>query len=109
MQLTVSSMYCIQVLILTVLGDPDKPKMPRGCYACDKCVAVFKNHDALVRHQEDHSLSESVPSQGNETDQGLSITEYKDGSIMRCTVCDLAFTTYGKFHIHMKSSQISGL
>ena len=60
-------------------GKPKKsgPKMPRGNYQCDKCVMVFTLHEALVRHQEAHKLSESSPSLGNETDQGFKLQEVK--------------------------------
>ena len=53
--------------------------MPRGNYQCDKCVMVFTLHEALVRHQEAHKLSESSPSLGNETDQGFKLQEVKVG------------------------------
>ena len=55
----------------------DGQKMPRGNYQCDKCVMVFTLHEALVRHQEAHKLSESSPSLGNETDQGFKLQEVK--------------------------------
>ena len=75
--------------------------MPRGSYNCDKCPSVFSNYTTLIRHQESHALSESVASQGNET-EGLKLSAHRDGAIMRCTTCDLAFTTVGVYQMHMK-------
>ena len=35
--------------------------MPKGNYQCDKCSLVFTFHDSLVKHQDAHKLSESLP------------------------------------------------
>ena len=73
-------MYLLYILQPCIAdGKPKKsgPKMPRGNYQCDKCVMVFTLHEALVRHQEAHKLSESSPSLGNETDQGFKLQEVK--------------------------------
>ena len=51
--------------------------MPKGHYQCDKCPTVFSVHASLIRHQEAHRLSESVPSLGNETEKGLKLQEIK--------------------------------
>ena len=53
------------------------PSMPKGNYQCEKCPVSFTTHGALVRHNSAHLLSESVPSTGNETDQGLILQEVK--------------------------------
>ena len=93
------------------------PSMPKGNYQCDKCPVSFTTHAALVRHHSAHLLSESVPSTGNETGQGLALQEVKvfntkffssfnlilqDGVIMRCTHCDIAFNMAGMYQHHMK-------
>ena len=74
--------------------DPNTPSMPNGQYQCDKCQAVFTMHSALLRHAEAHNLSESVGSKPGE--------EIRDGAIMKCTICDVAYTTSGMYQAHMK-------
>ena len=81
--------------------DPNTPAMPNGQYQCDKCQAVFTMHSALVRHEEAHNLSESLASQPGEESK-LSVQEMKAGAIMKCTVCDVAYTTFGMYQQHMK-------
>ena len=76
-------------------------KMPKGSYSCDKCPSVFTQHAALVRHQGNHALSESIPAQESGTEQSFKLSSHRNGAIMRCTTCDLAFTTVGKYQSHM--------
>ena len=50
--------------------------MPKGSYHCDKCVMVFTMHDALVRHQEAHTLSQNTAALPAET-QEFKLQELK--------------------------------
>ena len=76
--------------------------MPKGNYQCDRCQCKFKVYEALERHYRAHELSASAPNHGTDTDQGLKTQKLQDGNIMRCTTCDLAYTTIGMFSLHMK-------
>ena len=89
--------------------DPNTPAMPNGQYQCDKCQAVFTMYSALSRHAEAHLLSESVVSHDGEEKSGLRLQEMKDGSIMKCTICDVAYTTFGMYQAHMKKYHNKGL
>jgi len=102
--------------------DPDNPKlsdgakrakkkrtfnpnpMPKGNYQCDRCSTSFKVFGALERHIEAHILSASLLNPDADTDKGVGLKtiELKDGSIMRCAKCDLAYSTYGMYRLHMQ-------
>merc|ERR1719270_3210546 len=76
------------------------PSNPRGHYQCDKCVSVFSTKEWLLKHQKAHKLSEDLSSKKDKTVFDERV--YKEGSIMKCTTCDIVFTTHGNFQHHMK-------
>ena len=82
----------------------DGPSMPKGNYQCDKCTCTFRVYSALERHQEAHLLSATLPKQitPDEEISGLQTKELKDGMIMRCGKCDVAYNTYGMYRLHMQ-------
>ena len=104
---------CLEKHELLHQTDPDNPKlvvsskkkksagasMPKGNYQCDKCSCTFRVYSALERHIEAHLLSASVPNPETHAQEisGLQTSDLKDGAIMRCTKCDLAYNTCGMY------------
>ena len=86
-----------------VASGPSKSK-PKGNYQCDKCSCTFRVYSALERHLEAHLLSATVPNPVSHAEEiaGLQTIELKDGKIMRCTKCDVAYNTYGMYRLHMQ-------
>ena len=109
---------CLEKHELLHQTDPDNPKlvqgnkkkksagssMPKGNYQCDKCSCSFRVYSALERHIEAHLLSATVPNPVTHAQEiaGLQTSDLKDGAIMRCTKCDLAYNTYGMYRLHMQ-------
>ena len=109
---------CLEKHELLHQTDPDSPRllqsskkkksggasMPKGNYQCDKCSCSFRVYSALERHIEAHLLSASVPNPVTHDQEisGLQTSDLKDGAIMRCTKCDLAYNTYGMYRLHMQ-------
>ena len=98
--------------------DPDNPKLakatkkkegpnvPKGNYKCEKCECKFRVYSALERHMEAHLLSASISSKSS---QKVEITDHqtndlKDGSVMRCSICDVAYNTFGMYRLHMQQN-----
>lgn len=78
--------------------------MPKGNYQCDRCSTSFRVYSALERHIEAHILSASIQNPDTDTDKGMGLKtiELKDGNIMRCAKCDLAYATHGMYRLHMQ-------
>jgi len=78
--------------------------MPKGNYQCDRCSTSFRVYSALERHIEAHILSASIQNPDTDTDKGIGLktVELKDGNIMRCAKCDLAYATHGMYRLHMQ-------
>jgi len=83
---------------------PDTIKNDRGQYQCDRCECDFKVFSALERHIEAHDLaSKTVANQADmEEGTGYKMIDIRDGKIMRCKRCDLAFKSHGVYRMHMQ-------
>jgi len=84
--------------------EEDKPKYPKGPFFCEKCPQVFQKYPGFVSHVNAHELS--VNSSKNKTESDSLETEYKltelrDGVVMKCDKCDLAYSTFQTYKNHM--------
>ena len=79
-------------------------KNERGQYQCDRCECDFKVHSALERHMESHDLAASCPANQADIEEGsgFKMVDIRDGKIMRCKRCDLAFKSHGVYRMHMQ-------
>jgi len=91
--------------------DLEKSKIPQGPYPqgpffCEKCPQVFQKYPGFVSHVRAHELSHASLDDKEENEEfkaefELQLTELRDGIIMKCEKCDLAYSTFQTYKNHM--------
>jgi len=76
----------------------------RGQFQCDRCECDFKIYGALQRHMLSHELAAKNPPTMADIEEGsgFKMIDIRDGKIMRCKRCDLAFKSHGVYRMHMQ-------
>ena len=97
--------------------DPENPKLkqkpraqgpkgpPRGHYQCDKCSTSFRVYSALERHMEAHMLAATAKPEDKQdeiAERDVLLKTNEDSDLMRCTICDLVYTTRGLYEQHLE-------
>jgi len=85
--------------------NPQAP-YPQGPFFCEKCPQVFQKYPGFISHVKAHELSHAslVDKEENEESKlelELELNELRDGVIMKCEKCDLAYSTFQTYKNHM--------
>jgi len=87
--------------------DQDKPQCPtpKGPFFCEKCPQVFQKYPGFVSHVNAHELSVSSAKKTTENEEVFEseykLVELRDGVVMKCDKCDLAYSTFQTYKNHM--------
>ena len=99
-------------------ADKAKVKYPKGPFFCEKCPQVFQKYQGFVSHVNAHNLSaKNNPKPENESsasEEPKVVYEYKlddlrDGLVMKCDKCDLAYSAFQSYKNHMDQNHKKGL
>eukprot|EP00092_Neocalanus_flemingeri_P001520 GFUD01001622.1.p1 GENE.GFUD01001622.1~~GFUD01001622.1.p1 ORF type:complete len:532 (+),score=116.63 GFUD01001622.1:82-1677(+) len=95
----------VKELSLMEDGEEEKPKYPKGPFFCEKCPQVFQKYPGFVSHVNAHELSLTFSKNNTESEEILEseykLTELRDGVVMKCEKCDLAYSTFQTYKNHM--------
>lgn len=86
-------------------GEGNKSKHPKGPFFCEKCPQVFQKYPGFVSHVNAHELSLSSSKDKLEGEKSVNsdyeLSELRDGVVMKCDKCDLAYSTFQTYKNHM--------
>ncbi|XP_023338079.1 zinc finger protein 726, partial [Eurytemora carolleeae] len=82
-----------------------KRKTPRGPFHCEKCPHVFNDYRGFLSHIRAHDLAitakEAAKAEKEDGEDNLKLKDLRDGALMRCEKCDLAYSAYQMYKNHM--------
>merc|ERR1711892_93983 len=86
-------------------GEENTSKQPKGPFFCEKCPQVFQKYPGFVSHVNAHELSQSSSKDKTEGEKSTiyeyELSELRDGVVMKCDKCDLAYHTFQTYKNHM--------
>ena len=95
---------------------PDKPKMkyPKGPFYCEKCPQIFQKYPGFVSHVNAHNLSAKNnakldPDAPAPVKYEYQLDDLRDGLVMRCEKCDLAYSAFQSYKNHMDQYHKKGI
>jgi len=91
---------------------PKSKRNVKGPFHCEKCPQVFKQRSGFLNHVRAHDLSttaKAAEAADKEKDvetkveqpSDLKVKDLRDGVLMRCEKCDLAYSTFQLYKNHM--------
>ena len=88
-----------------VSKDKKKVKYPKGPFYCEKCPQIFQKYPGFVSHVAAHELSAKnnpklEPGAAPITYE-YQLDDLRDGLVMRCDKCDLAYSAFQSYKNHM--------
>ena len=88
-----------------VSKDKKKVKYPKGPFYCEKCPQIFQKYPGFVSHVAAHELSAKnnpklEPGAAKITYE-YQLDDLRDGLVMRCDKCDLAYSAFQSYKNHM--------
>ena len=98
--------------------DKAKMKYPKGPFFCEKCPQVFQKYPGFVSHVNAHNLSaknnsKSDPDSGAPVEPKVQLEyqldDLRDGLVMRCDKCDLAYSAFQSYKNHMDQYHKKGI
>jgi len=83
-----------------------KVKYPKGPFFCEKCPQVFQKYPGFVSHVNAHNLSaknnpKADPELPPKVQYEYQLDDLRDGLVMRCDKCDLAYSAFQSYKNHM--------
>ena len=97
--------------------DKAKVKYPKGPFFCEKCPQVFQKYQGFVSHVNAHNLSAKnntkidpdSPSQESKVVFEYQLDDLRDGLVMKCDKCDLAYSAFQSYKNHMDQYHKKGM
>jgi len=86
----------------------EKVKYPKGPFYCEKCPQIFQKYPGFVSHCNAHDLSvksskldPSSAGAAPKIEWEYQLVDLRDGVVMKCDKCDLAYSAFQSFKNHM--------
>ena len=91
-----------------------KIKYPKGPFFCEKCPQVFQKYPGFVSHVNAHNLSATNkakvdPEAPAPVKYEYQLDDLRDGLVMNCETCGLAYSAYQSYKNHMDQYHKKGL